>query len=210
MKPYTEATFLYPPRPVAKIIPGLLGFYENRGYWGQIKKNGTCSILGVGPNGEIYTRTRHGEDHKIWRPSEESLQPFKAMANGKWRVYVVEVMDAKTPLIKDTIYVHDIIVNNGEILEGTTFSERQELLQRIFLVRPSNGGMGYINYTEKIWLAILIKSGFKAIFDSIDDPKVDEGLVLKDPSGKLKPMWRENANSGWQVKCRKPHKNYGF
>ena len=209
MKSYTEAKFLYPPRPVAKIIPDLLGFYENRGYWGQIKMNGTCSILGVGPKGEIYTRSRHGEDHRAWKPSEESLRPFKNTANGWWRVFVVEVMDAKTPSIKDTIYVHDIIVNDGVILEGTTFSERQDILQAIFSNR-TKGGLGYEKVTDKVWLAVLIKSGFKAIFDSIDDPKVNEGLVLKDPNGKLKPMWRENANSGWQVKCRKPHKNYGF
>lgn len=209
MRPYTEAIFLYPPRPVTKIIPDLLGFYENRGYWCQIKKNGTCSILGVGPRGEIYTQSRHGEDHRAWTPSEESLRPFKDIANGWWRVFVVEVMDAKTPLIKDTIYVHDIIVNDGVILEGTTFSERQDILRAIFTNR-TEGGLGYEKVTDKVWLAILIKSGFKAIFDNIDNPKVDEGLVLKDPNGKLKPMWRENANSGWQVKCRKPHKNYGF
>lgn len=209
MKPYTEAKFLYPPRPVAKILPSLLGYYEQRGYWGQIKKNGTCSILGVGPKGEIYIQTRHGEDHKLWRPTDPSLHPFKNIANGKWRVFVVEVMDAKTPGIKDTIYVHDIIVNDGKILERTTFAERQKLLRKIFTKR-TKGGLGYEKVTDKVWLAILIKSKFKAIFDSVDDPKVDEGLVLKDPNGKLEPMWRESANSRWQVKCRKPTKIMDF
>ena len=188
---YTKATFLYPPRPVAKIIPGLLGFYENRGYWGQIKKNGTCSILGVGPKGEIYTQSRHGEDHRSWKPSEESLRPFKSRANGKWRVFVVEVMDAKTPLIKDTIYVHDIIVNDSVILEGTTFSERQDLLRGIFQYL-TQGGFGYDKITEKVWLAQLIKKKFKVIFDSIKNPNVDEGLVLKDPNGKLKFYQKKN------------------
>ncbi len=206
---YTEAKFLYPPRPVHKILPGLLDYYENRGWWGQIKKNGTCSILGVGPAGEIYTQGRHGEDHKLWKPTDSSLRPFKNTANGKWRVFVVEVMDAKTPGIRDTIYVHDIIVNNGKTLVGTTFAERQKLLRKIFANR-TKGGLGYEKVTDKVWLAILIKGGFQAIFDSITDPKVDEGLVLKDPNGKLKPMWREGANSGWQVKCRKATKNYGF
>lgn len=209
MTPYTEATFLYPPRPINKILPELLDFYEKRGYWAQIKKNGTCSILGVSPTGEIYTKTRHGEDHRIWRSSEESLQPFKSRANSKWRIYVVEILDAKTPHIKDSIYIHDIIVNNNEILEGSTFSERQKLLRSIFQYL-TQGGFGYDKITEKVWLAQLIKKKFKAIFDSIKNPKVDEGLVLKDPNGKLKPMWREDTNSGWQVKCRKPHKNYSF
>lgn len=209
MTPYNEAKFLYPPRPINTILPGLLGFYERRGYWAQIKKNGTCSILGVSPNGEIYAKTRHGEDHHMWKPSEESLQPFKNGANGKWRVYVVEIMDAKTPHIKDSIYIHDIIVDNGVILEGSTFSNRQVLLQRIFPVRTP-GGLGYEKITEKVWLATLVKSNFKIVFDSIDEPTIDEGLVLKNPNGKLEPLWRENTNSGWQVKCRNPHKNYGF
>ena len=206
---YTEPKFLYPPRPVNKVLPGLLSFYEMRGYWAQIKKNGTCSILGVGPCGEIYTMGRHAEPHKSWKPSEESLKPFKDRANGHWRVYVVEVMDAKTPSIKDTIYIHDIIVDNGFILEGTTFAKRQEYLQKIFPVRYA-GGLGYEKITEKVWLATVIKENFKLVFNNIKDPKVDEGLVLKDPNGKLKPMWRENTNTGWQVKCRHPHKNYGY
>ncbi len=206
---YTEAKFLYPPRPVRSVLPAMLGFYEKKGYWAQIKKNGTCSILGVGPRGEIYTQNRHGEDHRLWKPSKESLKPFKSLANGKWHVFVIEVMDAKTPNIKDTIYVHDIIVHNGVILEGSTFAERQELLQKIFSNR-TEGGFGYEKVTDKVWLAILIKSGFQSIFNSIEDPKVDEGLVLKDPNGKLEPMWREGSNSRWQVKCRKPHENYGY
>lgn len=207
---YNEPKFLYPPRPERRVLPGLLGFYEKRGYWAQIKKNGTCSILGVGPNGEIYAQNRHGEDHRLWKPSEESLQPFKTIANGKWYVFVVEVIDAKTQYIKDSIYVHDVIVYNGKILEGTTFAKRQELLQKIFPNR-SKGGLGYEKITDKVWLAVLIKGGFKDIFDNdIEDPKVDEGLVLKDPNAKLEPMWREGTNSKWQVKCRKPHKNYGY
>jgi len=207
--PYTQAKFLYPPRPVNRIIPGLLGFYEKRGYLGQVKKNGTCSILGVGPSGEIFTRNRHGRDHVLWKPSEESFRPFREKANGRWRVFVVEVIDAKTLYIKDTIYVHDIIVDDGRILEGTTFSQRQQLLQKIFTIR-SEGGFGYDEITKKVWLATIIKEGLKAVFDNIKDPKVDEGLVLKDPNGKLEPMWREDANHGWQIKCRVPHENYGY
>lgn len=206
---YTEANFLYPPRPVRSVLPGLLGFYEKKGYWAQIKKNGTCSILGIGPQGEVYTMSRHAEPHKSWSPSKESLKPLVDRANGKWRVYVVEAMDKKTKNIKDTIYIHDIIVNDGIILERTTFAERQELLQMIFPVRRK-GGLGYDKITEKVWLATIIKENFKAIFDSITDPKVNEGLVLKDPNGKLKPMWREGTNTGWQVKCRYPTKNYGY
>ena len=206
---YDKAKFLYPPRPEDKILPDHLAFYEKQGWWAQIKKNGTCSILGVGPTGEIYTQTRHGEDHKLWKPSEESLRPFKDRANGKWRVYVVEVLDAKTPHIKDTIYVHDIIVNNGIILEGTTFSERQDLLLEIF-PEYIGEGFGYNKVTEKVWLATLIKHDFKWIFDSIDDQKVDEGLVLKDPKQSLTQMWRKGSNVSWQLKCRKPTKNYGY
>jgi ATP-dependent DNA ligase len=206
---YNEAKFLYPPRPEDKILPDHLPFYEKHGWWAQIKKNGTCSILGVGPTGEIYTQTRHGEDHKLWKPSEESLRPFKDRANGKWRVYVVEVLDAKTSHIKDTIYIHDIIVNDGTILEGTTFAERQDLLLEIF-PEYIGEGFGYNKVTEKVWLATIIKHDFKWVFDSINDPKVDEGLVIKDPKQNLTQMWRKGSNVSWQLKCRKPTKNYGY
>jgi hypothetical protein len=35
-------------------------------------------------------------------------------------------------------------------------------------------------------------------------------LVLKRPNALLLPCFKEGANSGWQVKSRVPHKNYGY
>lgn len=43
-----------------------------------------------------------------------------------------------------------------------------------------------------------------ALFDAIDDPE-DEGLVLKNPEGKL-----TIRNNNWSVKARRKHENYGF
>jgi hypothetical protein len=37
-----------------------------------------------------------------------------------------------------------------------------------------------------------------------------EGFILKRKSGKLEMMTREQNNTGWQVKVRKPTANYQF
>jgi len=37
-----------------------------------------------------------------------------------------------------------------------------------------------------------------------------EGFVLKKPSGKLESGLREKNNMGWQLKIRKPTKNYQY
>jgi hypothetical protein len=38
----------------------------------------------------------------------------------------------------------------------------------------------------------------------------DEGFVFKNPKAPLVACLTARANSGWQVKCRRPHKNYSF
>ena len=58
---YTEYSYLYPPRPDAKVPQGMLGFYEKRGWIAQVKKNGTCTVIFAHKDKVIF-KTRHGDD----------------------------------------------------------------------------------------------------------------------------------------------------
>jgi len=218
MKEFSKYNFLFPPRPEKAIPYGALNFYEKQGFVAQHKKNGTCTVLYVTPEKEIIARTRHDDDHKLWSPTEKSSAPFKALKGKGWFVFATEVLHSKVKGgAKDTVYIFDILVNDGETLTGKTFAERQEILKGLFPNRiPSINHSHYV-ITENVWLAKVLKKGFKEAMDRIqkkagekEGAPEDEGLVLKRPDAPLASLGRATSNSGWQVKCRVLAKNYSF
>lgn len=222
MQHFTKYKFLYPPRPDRKIAPGLLNFQEKRGWVGQVKKNGTCTVLYVTPEKKIITKTRHDSDHKMWDDKvSRAVEYFKNLPGNGWYVFVCELMHNKTKHIQDTLYVFDIVVANGQSLTGTTFAERQDIITKLFEIddsTPINITQSHYIISEKVWVAKLINGNFNAEMAKIqkrsetlpDNQSLeDEGLVLKNPKGKLQPCGK-TRNSTWMVKCRVPHKNYSF
>lgn len=165
---------------------------------------------------ELICMPRHGpaHPHKRWSPTPHSSRIFKQIEGEGWFVFAAELLHSKTPLIKDTNYVFDILVDNGEYLVGKTFAERQVRLREIFLTLAVGTPAEYESHfviDENLWLAKTHPAGsnFKAMFARLEKSE-DEGLVLKNPNAKLELCYRETANRGWQVKCRKEHANYQF
>ncbi len=203
--------YLWPPRPENKIAPALLGFYENRRWVGQIKKNGTCNVIAVSPapNRELIVMNRHKEDHKLWTPTEGSSAAFKALPGTGWYVFVAELLHSKVmggP--RDTNYVFDVLVADGTYLVGKTFMERQAIMNGLF---PTDMGSTFSHriIDPHTWVARLFTEDFRGVFDGLTSAE-DEGIVLKNPMSTLEPCSRKAANASWQVKCRKPHKNFSF
>jgi hypothetical protein len=203
MTPYTDYKYLWPPRPETKIPTSALSFYENRGWWAQVKKNGTCTV--IFSNGkDIIFKTRHNEDHKLWTPLQEH-RDFFGKRDG-WNVYVAELLHSKVsggP--KNELYIFDILVNDSQYLTGTTFADRQVLLHDLW--QGTNEG-DQVRVSEHVSVAVSFDSGFEERFKHLK--KEDEGLVLKNPEGKLLPCFKPDSNASWQVKCRIPNKNYSF
>ena len=218
---YEGYNSLYPPRPDKAIPDNMLHFYEKRGWVGQMKKNGTCTVVFVSPNGDVTYKTRHNDEHKMWAPTERSQLVFENLPTGNWHVFVCEVLHNKTALIKDTIYIFDILVWDGELQVGKTFTERMDLLKEIFHINeeenviPLSDNSHYI-LNSNAWLAKTIENGFEQIMRVANNQKpaegapIDEGIVLKNPNAKLEMPGRKKSNSKWQVKCRIAHKNYDF
>ena len=220
---YENYQYLWPPRPSKAIPDAQLGWYEKRGWVGQMKKNGTCTVVFVSPDGELTFKTRHNDDHKMWTPTPKSTECFRDLPGKGWYVFVVEVLHNKTALIKDTVYIFDILVNDGELLLGTTFTERMDMLKKIFgvedfddpnVVRLSQES--HYVLSPNCWLAKTITGDFAKVMRVANAQKpesgapVDEGIVLKRPDAKLEMPTKASANSRWQVKCRVAHKNYDF
>ena len=208
---YTKWQYLFPPRPENAIASAMLNYYEKRGWVAQYKKNGTNTIIGISPNKEFHAMTRHATEHKAWQLTPHiKAELARLFPEKKWFVLCAEIMHSKTPSIKDTIYIHDCLVWKGEFLLDSLFIDRQKLLDERLITNVEAHSHYVCDSEGKIWYAKRFEARFKDIFLSIKNPKIDEGLVLKDPNGKLRSCRGASDNSAWQVKCRHESKGYAF
>jgi hypothetical protein len=201
---------LEPPRPERAILPSMLGRFEQDGWIAQYKKNGTYSMIYVSPDKVVTAETRHGEPHKAWDWTKGSRRIFESLPGKGWYVFCAELMHSKGPGVRDTNYVHDVLVFDGEHPLGMTYMQRYKVLQDLFLngaegLRPTQS---HWVLDEHTWLARNHRANFHSMWNSIRDSKdwQDEGLVLKDPRGRL----AIRGNHRFMVKCRRPHENYSF
>jgi hypothetical protein len=204
---YDKWRFLYPPRPTTAIAPATLNVYQNRGWICEIKKNGTCTVLGLSPDKKIYPFTRHAEMHSAWKPDLDSpcLRKLKDLPN-EWFVFAGEILHSKGNGIRDTFYIFDILVADSKQLVGTTKISRTDLLYSMFKTEP--GPRGYDFVDERLWLAKpLITESFEDVYNNLPFVE-DEGVVLKNPMAKLGFCFSEGSNSNWNVKCRHRTKNF--
>ena len=206
---FASYTYLWPPRPERAIPREMLGFYQKRGWIAQAKMNGTCNVLAVAPDKSLKCMSRHQDEHKLWKPTEASSAAFEALPGKGWYVFVAELLHSKVEGLRDTNFVHDVLVNDGEYLVGKTFVERQNILRSLFLKGGEAETESHVVVTPHTWLAKNRLANFDAFYDSLD--KVEhEGIVLKDPNAPLVLCSRQGANANWQVKSRRQHKNYSF
>lgn len=207
MLPYNEWKFLYPPRPELAIPSDTIDFYEKQGYVAQVKKNGTCTLIGVDPRGQLHTLTRHNAPHIQWKPDAQSPALRALTRLTGWHVFEAEVLHSKTQGIKDTVYLFDILVHNSQQLVGTTWFERMQLLQQIFRPGPAQAGSHQLD--DRLFLAQTLTRGLRKTWQQLQAPE-DEGIVLKSPDARLKLCSKIDSNSSWQVKCRRPAANYSY
>lgn len=207
---FNDYRYLYPPRPDNAIPSHMMTMYEDRGFVAQVKKNGTCNVIAVSPSKTIHAMNRHFESHKLWSPTVVSSAPFQNLPVKGWCVFVAELMHSKvTSGRRDTNYINDVLVYDGDYLVGTTYAERIDMLKDMF--SPQITDEDYCEYKigDNASIAKCFSGKFNELFDSLDNPE-DEGLVLKNPKASLAMCSKAASNSGWMVKCRRPHKNFTF
>jgi ATP-dependent DNA ligase len=133
---------------------------------------------------------------------------------GVFHVFDSELMDAKTTRLKDKIVLWDVLVHDGQYLLGSGCMERYRLLQGI-LGHPTEmetctGHKLALKFNGNLWLTETFTESLQERFSEALPLDEIEGLVLKDPNGKLEFGVRESNNSSWLIRCRKKHKNYEF
>jgi len=202
---FTGSEFIKdPPRATEAIPPSLLHMYQNMNWYCQVKKNGTYSVIRVHPDGTLIARTRRGEPHKAWDWTDGSRKAFTDLPITGWTVICAELMHSKVPGIRDTHYIHDIMVLDGKYLIGEPYVARLTFLHRLFL-RGKGPKVEWDKWVldPHTWLTRNLRTNFRDTFDRLTKPE-DEGIVLKSPGGML------GSREQWTVKCRRPKTNYNF
>lgn len=193
-----------PPRAEKAIRPDLLPFYEGRDGWiAQIKKNGTYLIVVIKTDGLVFY-TRHGDHPKAWKcPPRIEATLMRLASNNGPSVLCAELMHSKVPGIRDTLYFHDIMVEQGEPLRGTTYAQRYSKLQSLLFSLNDAPVLSKFEWgvAEGIFLLRNIRSDFLQTFQELSNVE-DEGLVLKNQYIRLH-RWTDDS---WTKKSRKETK----
>lgn len=219
---YKKMFVMWPPRPEGSIPPEDLPRYP--GWLVQRKFNGTRTLVFLDPDGRVHLRGRHQQNHRAYKPTSGMLESLGRLRESKntdateWQVFDGELLHNKTRNLKDRLVLFDVLVHDGQYLIGTSCQDRVKLLSAI-LGDPKDhesetGRQIALSWDKRVWLAETFspKTGTQTIrlFQELLDLDEIEGLVLKDPLGRLEPGVTEKNNSSWLIRCRKPHKNYQF
>lgn len=207
---YDSFSVLYPPRPTKAVARSLIDHWSRRGWVAQVKKNGTCSVIAVAPDRTtLVCRTRHGDQHKAWRPSLGTAAAFRDLPGTGWWVFAGELLHSKVPGLRDVHYLFDVLVADGRQLVGEDFRTRQQLMAALFAEKVVGETQSHVVIDDHTWVALNHEGDLGSLFDTLSKPE-DEGIVIKNPNAFLEPCFRPSANEGWQIKCRRPHANYSF
>lgn len=217
---YDSYRYLWPCRAERKIAPTDLAFFEQRGWYGQAKMNGDCVCLYVSAveakTGlrDTFQRYRHGDKPLSgWSPGDAWGDFVDHLPGRGWYVFEAELLNDSAAGARDTLYLHDLLVDDGNYLVGVSYRARYLALHGLLEDYSGRSCAADINvsvYAPKLWLANNHRHDFRAWLDAPNMPIGFEGLVFKNPDAPLALCARQTANSGWQVKCRRPGANKSF
>lgn len=191
MQPYTEFQYLWPPRPTRAVTPDQFEFFERRGWFAQLKLNGKCALIALGPQAPCNVGG-HDDHVQLWNRHNEKLNwdmpitTYMTLCNlieGRapltaWTVLVAELLhDKVSGGPKDTLYIHDVLVWRGEYLIGETYEQRYKRLRdrtvKLFVPGFDDSTPEKIAVlSEHVWLAAMVRATepgtFGRMFDDIN------------------------------------------
>lgn len=219
---YDKYMYLYPPRPVQTTKHTELNKYDDGQYIGQPKYNGDCSLAFINESQQILMN-RHKEKLKGDYSDIDFRGMYDEICGKGWLVLCGEFLyksklgeDGK--LFNKKWIIWDILVYRSNYMLGSTTEERLLMLERLLpSKRMSVSADGFLNYNhvcttffKGIYKSPSYEGNFSDLYDDLVKTDVYEGLVLKRKNAKLTLGLNEINNNSWQIKCRKPTKNYSF
>lgn len=217
-----KRTYIYPPRATTCIQRADLGILARQGWSSQLKYNDTHILLDYdGPN-LIYLWDRHGR-HPNYQPTLALANELAAIGNnltarhGPGR-HLLDggLLHDKHAAIKNTIVIWDMLVLNSKHQLQTTYKQRYEELlellsgQRIEYRHKAAGAerLGWRLsdnilipdvYEEREWDTAW---GLVERVNASYPTPLLEGLVLRNPNGRLQLGYNQVNNSSWLCRSR--------
>jgi len=194
---YPNRPTLVPPDPVNPMTPApdFINSLEASGkYVAEQKWNGdNCLVYTT----EMQLWNRH-HARLAYRPTPEMLAALSTFPRGS--LINGELVNSKTKTVKNLLVVHCVMQWAGQLMNGKPWGESRFLLEKHF----QEHDMGSQVVLSKIWL-----TGFWDLYQAADGAII-EGIVLKDPRGKIQLSTTPLADVNWMLKIRKPCKKYQF
>jgi hypothetical protein len=192
--------FYYPNRPILvppdpdqplKPRPDYINSLEASGRFVAEKKWNGDNVCIHTSGLEFYNR--RGQRHRYVPTPEvrDELEKFPKQA-----IVNAELVHYKTKKIKNTIICHSVLAWNGRPLSGKTWGDARDILEDQ-------------EFGNQVQLSPVWKSGFWQLFKDADG-EVIEGIILKDPTGKLVISATKIPDVSYMLKIRKPSKKYPF
>lgn len=212
MAKYLNYRYIFPPRPKNAIPDTELNFWDNGSLIAQPKLNGSnCVIFTNGV--DYFVMNRHKQRLTNFKITNEELSEIYR-GDGEWMIINGEYMnksksDEKSKVFNHKLVIFDILAYNGEYLVGSTFSDRVELLDKLYGKQESEKDYLY-SITTNVYRVKSYSNNFKNLFDTITNIDMIEGLVMKRSNAKLEAGLTESNNIKSQLKCRKPTLNYKY
>lgn len=156
-----------------------------------------------GDNTLIYTDdlafwNRHHDLHR-YTPLPETVKALKKFPKGG--IINLELVHYRTKTIKDFLLLHSILAWEGTPLAGKTWGDARLILEDLFKTLDLEGSGLHLS---PVW-----KSGFWELFKKADG-EIIEGIVLKEPKGKLVISASKIPDVTYMLKIRKPNKKYKY
>jgi hypothetical protein len=108
-----------------------------------------------------------------------------------------ELVHSKTKTVKNTLVCHCVMQWKGKLLNGSTWGDSRKILE------------DYPAWGKHVTLSRVWDTGFWDLYQAADGAII-EGIVLKDPNGRLKFSVTPLADVSWMLKVRKACKKYQF
>lgn len=202
---------LFPPcpRPNDRIQPTQLDYLESTGRWlCQRKFDGDRAIFKRHEDGtnEIY----YGHDAKPFRNWKMPSFLKKELAEIRLPAGQISFLDGELLQSINTIVLFDAL-QIGKLLLGVRQQARLAMLADVCgnpttMANPAIA----LRVSEHIWLAQSWVSGFSRLFSEFKDCDLIEGLLLRKIDSGLDNFGTRPYQVPWQLRVRKPKKNYRY
>ena len=197
---------LVPPDPTNPMNPKpdyINGLETSGNYIAELKWNGDNTLIYTRKNQAPILYNRH-KDVLSYHPSEAMLEALNTLPPDC--VVNAELMHRHTKVIKDLLIIHCVMVWKGSLLNGKKWVDSRLIIEDMDYPRTE---VGKFQYDNPLVISEIYYDHFWDLFQGADVETI-EGIILKNPNGKLKFSTTPLKDVPWMIKIRKPCKKYSF